>query len=111
MKKKFLFVQVSLVGRNRALEMLLTCRTVEPTEALRLGLCEKVLETGSVSEAETWIGSLIQHDRHVTKLVKSVCDKAASVSAEKSLENEKRLFASVWGGPANRKALDGKLKH
>ena len=106
------YFQVSLVGRNRALEMLLTCRTINAEEAFRLGLADKILDTGSVEEAEKWIWQLTSHDRHVTSLVKKVVDRAStSESFEQSLEHEKRLFSSVWGGEANRRALDGKLKH
>jgi enoyl-CoA hydratase/carnithine racemase len=91
--------------------MLLTCRSIEAEEANRLGLCDKILKTGSVEEAEDWIKSLILHDRLVTSLVKSMCDKVGTVPFEESLHHEKRLFSTVWGGEANRKALDGKLKH
>ena len=91
--------------------MLLTCRSIEAEEANRLGLCDKILKTGSVQEAEDWIKTLILHDRHVTSLVKSMSDKVGRVPFEESLDHEKSLFSSVWGGAANQKALDGKLKH
>ena len=70
--------QVSLVGRNRALDILLTCRTINADEAFRLGLADKILETGSVAEAEKWINQLTSHDRHVTSLVKKMVDKVGS---------------------------------
>lgn len=77
----------------------------------RLGLADKILESGSVEEAENWISLLISHDCHVTSLVKKVVDKVGQVGIIEALDHEKRLFASVWGGEANKKALDGKLKH
>jgi hypothetical protein len=40
-----------------------------------------------------------------------VVDKFGTVGYGDALDHEKNLFASVWGGEANRKALDGKLKH
>lgn len=102
---------VSLVGRNRALEMFLTCRGIEANEAHQLGICDKLLKTESDEECLEWIRSLLDHDRHVTALMKTVCDTFGAVPYDEALEYEKRLFASVWGGKANLKALDGKLKH
>jgi hypothetical protein len=76
-----------------------------------LGLCDKILETGSVEETEHWIQSLIQHDPKVSSLVKSLCDRVGTVAYDEGLEQEKLLFASVWGGEANKRALAARLKH
>jgi hypothetical protein len=33
------------------------------------------------------------------------------MSYQESLDEEKRLFAPLWGGPANRAALTQNIKH
>jgi hypothetical protein len=75
------------------------------------GLCDYVLESEDEAGCYSWIRTLIRNDRHVTTLTKELCDKFGTLPYDEALLNEKRLFASVWGGEANKKALEAKLKH
>lgn len=78
-------------------------------------LCNKV-EPGSdgngLLDATEW---LLNHTRAEAQVVRAA--KATMVSFDqhvgsaKALEDERRLMAPLWGGPANQKALNSRIKH
>ena len=101
-----------LVGRQKALEILLSCRTIDSKEAENLGLCDKLLDDDDgqdiLKETQLWLEELVQHDQSVISAIKQSLTKADDVN---EYEKERKLFAPLWAGPANLKALSKNLKH
>ena len=99
-----------LGSRSKSLEILLSCRTINSDEALKLGLCDKIVpdDQDLLQETMKWLGKLIQHDPLV---ISSIKKSVTNPEVEKMFENERKLFAPLWSGPANREALRKNLKH
>ena len=99
----------NIVGRNRALEILLSCRTIECTEALNIGLCDKIIGESQhpLNTTIKWLDKLSDHDFSVLSAIK----RSVTEIDKNALENERKLFAPLWSGPANREALSKNMKH
>ena len=99
-----------LVGRAKALELLLSCRTVNANEAMDLGLCDKVISDGEdkLEQACEWLETLIKHDPAVISAMKKAVTNDYD---ENDFYKERTLFAPLWAGPANRKAIRENIKH
>ena len=102
---------VDLIGRRRALELLLSCRNIDSDEAANLGLCDK--SVSSREDALKWLRSMTElHDIEVIEAAKHVCQNASQVHPlQEALVNEAEIFAPLFGGPANKKAHESNIKH
>ena len=98
-----------LGSRSKALEILLSCRTINSDEAMKLGLCDKIVPNDQdlLKETISWLENLIQHDQLV---ISSIKKSVTNENHEKMFEDEKKLFAPLWSGLASREALKKKLK-
>ena len=95
----------NLVGHSKALEILLSCRSLNSDDALSIGLCDQIVpDENSLSETLAWLEKLVQHDNRV------LCALKTSLNSN-SFEIERNQFAPLWGGPANKLALSKNLKH
>ena len=98
----------TLLGPSKSLEILLSCRTLQSEDALSIGLCDKVIsDENCLQETKNWLETLIQHDSIVLESLK----KSIYMEQNSSFENERKLFAPLWGGSSNKKALSQNLKH
>ena len=98
----------NLVGTSKALHLLLSCQTIDSKSAVNFGLCDKVFNEGDLlDQTHQWLSKLVQHEPEVIIAIKNSVNFVDS----QSLENERRLFAPLWNGPANREALRKNLKH
>lgn len=90
---------VEAVGRGRAVELLVTCRTVEAEEARAIGLVDEVVPAG---QAEVAARAVIEQGRTASRdalrAVKPVLEPAIT-PAEVS-----RIFADLWVGDHHRAA-------
>jgi enoyl-CoA hydratase/carnithine racemase len=90
----------------------MSCRTLDAQEALKLGLCDKVLEDSenAIEETKVWLKQLISdHDSSVISAMKQAVNNSSN--DEIDFERERNLFAPLWSGPANQEALSKNLKH
>lgn len=92
---------VGLLGRRRALALLLDARPLSADEALALGLADEVhadLRAAADRLVERWLSRPPEAIRALKRQVVAGVegDRAADAAA----------FAEVWGGPAHRAALD-----
>ena len=82
-----------LIGRNRALEMVLTGETVDATEAKALGLINKVFPVQSFREkAEEFISKLASLSGPVLRLAKRAVDKAMYAHASEGIREVEKLY-------------------
>ncbi|KAH7974948.1 hypothetical protein HPB49_021954 [Dermacentor silvarum] len=104
---------VKLLGAHEALKLLSSGRKVGAEEALELGLVDYILQNyeSPLDEARKWLGQYIAGDAHVIRTLKETVVKARELSTDDSLREELRLFSTVWSGPANREALNRRIKH
>ena len=95
-----------LVGRQKALDILITCRKIRAAEAIRLGLADaEISDDNRVETAKEWLHSKIeQHDYTVIQTVKNIINS-------KDLQEEKHYFAESWSGPIQIRSLSRNIKH
>jgi ethylmalonyl-CoA/methylmalonyl-CoA decarboxylase len=106
---------VQLLGQHRALDLLLTSRQVGAQEALSLGIANGITQSTDLNEAieetKQWLETKLIHAPQIVHALKHIVATGRAVPYEDSLMNERRVFAMLWGGDANRKALEQNIKH
>uniref|UniRef100_A0A8D0GPB6 Ethylmalonyl-CoA decarboxylase n=1 Tax=Sphenodon punctatus TaxID=8508 RepID=A0A8D0GPB6_SPHPU len=103
---------VQIVGSGPALKLLSGALRVNPEIALHLGLAEEILCTsGSLEAAHTWLNQYTNGPAEVIQAAKKVIAAGRELPLEAALRTEKEIFGTVWGGPANLKALTQRTKH
>ncbi len=83
-----------LVGKGRALELLLTGETIDAAEAHRIGLVNRVVPSEDLlSVATAWIRTILQNG----PLAVALCLDAVDRGLEMSLDNGQALEAGYFG--------------
>ena len=84
-----------IIGRDKALEILLSCKTVTAEEAVNLGICDKVVSGGHDPLEQTlmWFESLPKHDSSV---INSMKQSVTNYRNEDDFAKERSLFANLW---------------
>jgi len=104
----------ALIGPQRALQMMLSGRRLDATEALRLGLADDVIprDVNAVQFAHQWVERLLGYGaRETIGAVKGIVNGARYLPLELALREELEYSASVWGGVAHQEALRQNIKH
>lgn len=98
---------VRLVGHSRAMELLLTGRIINTTEAQQIGLVHRVLSADEVlaTVAQDWAHEIISLPRHALANLKSLVYTASSASLAATNEHEATLFAQLYAQPDHLEAL------
>ncbi|KAM3873698.1 ethylmalonyl-CoA decarboxylase isoform 2-T2 [Diretmus argenteus] len=113
---------VRIVGSQNALKLLGGALKVDPELGMQIGLADGVLEvpragegaggiTGVLQQAENWLDRYTKGPAPVIQAVKRVVLSGRDLPLSEALRTEKDVFGTVWGGPANLKALASKSKH
>ncbi|GFR60187.1 ethylmalonyl-CoA decarboxylase [Elysia marginata] len=109
---------VRLFGRQKALALLTSGKVFSAEEAQNEGLVDHILSYAlhpeeELSVCKNWLASnYCQYDADLTQTVKaSVVHCDISGDLVDSLKVERKAFGKFWGGPAQKAALDAKIKH
>lgn len=100
---------VHIVGRGEALDLLLTSRLLYYDEAKKIGLVNDTVD--DLPGAEAWLLEKVKCDVNVVRATKAVIVNAVFGDAKIENDYEQRVFASLWNAPANKLALESKIKH
>lgn len=85
-----------LIGRGKAIEMLLTNQWVDADEAQRIGLVNRVVPKDKLLEnAEEMARKIASHDPLVVRYAKQAVVKGLDLTLPQGLDLEKRLAASL----------------
>jgi enoyl-CoA hydratase len=91
-----------LIGREKALEMLLTNRWIDAEEAYRIGLVNQVVPKEKLlQDAEKMARKIASHDPAAVRYAKQAVVKGLDLTLAQGLDLEKRLAARL-GGSAQR---------
>ena len=97
---------VQLVGRQLALDLLGSGRSVLGEEAVALGLADAVAPDGSVVEhAVRYLERFSAGAPESVRAAKRVVRAASTSGQDEAFAVTARAFGDLWGGPANRRAL------
>ncbi|XP_064486705.1 ethylmalonyl-CoA decarboxylase-like [Ornithodoros turicata] len=105
---------VHLLGPNTALHVLASGCKISGDRAINMGFAEGIIRDidHPVEKAEMWLEQYTTGNTpEIVQVVKKTIVNARSVLPAESFKEERKLFASVWGGPANKAALESKIKH
>ncbi|XP_064626571.1 ethylmalonyl-CoA decarboxylase-like [Lineus longissimus] len=93
-----------LVGRSKALDLLASGRHVGSEEALRIGLADQIVPNGEsdVVFGKARLSELTRGPVEVVRSTKSVVMAASELSVEESLDNERRVFGTLWGSEEHK---------
>ncbi|MEK6282143.1 MAG: enoyl-CoA hydratase-related protein [Acidobacteriota bacterium] len=85
------------IGRGRALEMMLTARTVKAEEALRIGLINRAVPVEALlPEAEKLVHEIAQLAPLAIRSCLEAVTRGADMQLEKALDLEAQLFARLF---------------
>jgi len=95
-----------LVGQQRALELMLTCQKIDIEKGINIGFFNDIVKSEDTSiEAEKFLlDKFAGVDPSVVRAMKRMV-------VNQDPEQEARIFAPLWGGPANQAALQKNIKH
>ncbi|CAG2059579.1 unnamed protein product [Timema podura] len=103
---------VHTVGPHQALDLLLTARVVPPQEAVKIGLVSSIIDSeDGLGQATKWLCEKTKFDTTVVRAIKEIVSNARDDSNCDLLSEERKIFAPLWGGPANKAALLKNIRH
>lgn len=104
---------VRLLGRTRALEVLVGEKALGADAAIQTGLANGIVQSSdsALQEALLWLQQRTRGDVAVVRATKHIVSQAALLPLDEALNEERQIFAGLWGGAAQLKALEQNLKH
>ncbi|XP_053350668.1 ethylmalonyl-CoA decarboxylase isoform X2 [Clarias gariepinus] len=105
---------VRIVGSQNTLQLLAGAKKVDPDFGKHIGLVDGVLPTVAgnfLVDTEQWLSQFTKGSAPVIRAMKKVVLCGRELSLDDALTTERRVFGTVWGGPANLEALAFKTKH
>jgi len=99
-----------LVGRGRALELILTGGHIDAEEAHRIGLVNRVVPQRALAEeARAWVRKIIANGPVALKHALAAVDGGLDTSLEKGMLIEAQLFGILFGTSDQREGMDAFL--
>lgn len=97
---------VDLVGRSRALHLLLTGRLIGAGEAWRIGLVDELAAPEELVPAALALGrEIARQPAGAVRAIKRAVDEGAELKGEAAIEFEADLFARTWMSEDHQEAL------
>lgn len=95
-----------IVGLNNALHLLLTADMIDATEALRLGLVQKVVEAEELlTEARKIASKIASKGKDSIEKVKEVTTKGMNMSFAEASQLEMKEFANLFGKEESKEGM------
>lgn len=98
---------VELLGQSHAMELLLTGRQFDATEAQRLGLVHRIIDQDEdpLTEALAWAHELIRLPRRALAATKALVHTATHLPLEDTGRLEAQVFINLWTSADHLEAL------
>lgn len=99
---------VRLLGQSRAMELLLTGRIFDASEALAMGFVHRVApsDQSALDAAYAWAADLIRLPREALAALKSLVYAAPDLGPAEANRMEARLFVDLWPSPNHLEAME-----
>lgn len=98
------------IGKAKAMDLLLTARTIDAAEAERIGLVSRIIPAEKLIEEALTIGAQIAAmPTSVAMMVKDAVNRAFETPLTEGVAYERRLFHSAFGTPAQKEGMQAFL--
>jgi enoyl-CoA hydratase len=99
------------IGKAKAMDMLLTARTIDSVEAERIGLVSRIVPADKLIEEVLAAATLIAAmPTSVAMMVKDAVNRAYEVPLTEGVAYERRLFHAAFGTPAQKEGMKAFLE-
>ncbi len=99
------------IGKSKAMDLLLTARTIDAAEAERIGLVSRVVPADKlIDEALAAANAVAAMPLSVAMMVKDAVNRAFETTLTEGVNYERRLFHAAFGTPAQREGMKAFLE-
>ncbi len=99
------------IGKSKAMDLLLTARTIDAAEAERIGLVSRVVPADKlIEEALAAANTVAAMPLSVAMMVKDSVNRAFETTLTEGVNYERRLFHAAFGTPAQREGMKAFLE-
>lgn len=98
------------IGKAKAMDMLLTARTIDAAEAERIGLVSRVVSADKlIEEVLTAAKQIAAMPTSVAMMIKDAVNRAFETTLTEGVNYERRLFQAAFGTPAQKEGMQAFL--
>ncbi|MBC7858635.1 MAG: enoyl-CoA hydratase [Burkholderiaceae bacterium] len=99
------------IGKSKAMDLLLTARTIDAAEAERIGLVSRVVPADKlIEEALAAAATIAAMPTSVAMMIKDCVNRAFETTLTEGVAYERRLFHSAFGTPAQKEGMHAFLE-
>ena len=103
---------VRLVGRTQALKLLASAAVLDAQTAVDMKLVDEIVSSvDPLQDAREWLMQFVHAEASVVHAIKRTVSTALETDLNDSLKNEAAIFVSLFGGKAQRNAMQRNVKH
>ncbi|MEC5159278.1 MULTISPECIES: enoyl-CoA hydratase [unclassified Janthinobacterium] len=99
------------IGKGKAMDLLLTARTIDAAEAERIGLVSRVVPADKLmEEALAAAATIAAMPTSVAMMIKDAVNRAFETTLTEGVAYERRLFHAAFGTPAQKEGMHAFLE-
>lgn len=100
-----------LVGRARAMDMILTGRMIEASEALSMGLVSRVVPDEALQQTALEVAETIaDYAKDIVMMARACVNEAEEVGLQAGVRFERQMYHALYGLPAQREGMTAFLE-
>ncbi|AVR98513.1 MULTISPECIES: enoyl-CoA hydratase [Telluria group] len=99
------------IGKSKAMDLLLTARTIDAAEAERIGIVSRVVPADQLlAQALEAANTIAAMPLSVAMMIKDAVNRAFETTLTEGVNYERRLFHAAFGTPAQREGMSAFLE-
>jgi len=99
------------IGKSKAMDLLLTARTIDAAEAERIGIVSRVVPADQlIAQALEAANTIAAMPLSVAMMIKDAVNRAFETTLTEGVNYERRLFHAAFGTPAQREGMSAFLE-
>jgi enoyl-CoA hydratase len=99
------------IGKSKAMDLLLTARTIDAAEAERIGIVSRVVPADQlIAQALEAANTIAAMPLSVAMMIKDAVNRAFETTLTEGVNYERRLFHASFGTPAQREGMSAFLE-
>lgn len=99
------------IGKSKAMDLLLTARTIDAAEAERIGIVSRIVPADQlIAQALEAANTIAAMPLSVAMMIKDAVNRAFETTLTEGVNYERRLFHAAFGTPAQREGMSAFLE-